>query len=427
MVLVGTGVALLVATGAATAGVAARVGLAAGGLIALGGSVVFVRYESMRGRLEHSLDELQSSRDELRANLGRLGDTLRSTHDLTSLLGVVLETATRAMKAKSGAVYLLSNTRTELTVKCAHQLDKALAGRRIRVGEGLAGRVAQTRMPLMVPSSAPPPAPSDAEPADPTMIAVPLESATHLIGVLALYGREFGQNFSQSDLETLTSLARQAAVGIENVLLHQEAQRLSITDGLTGLWNRRYLQMRLAQEVERSIRFRRPLSVALLDVDFFKSVNDRYGHQRGDAVLIELAHRVVRAVRGQVDTLARLGGEEFVLILPETAADGARTVCEKILEAVSGEPFGTEGEERANVTVSIGCATFPQDGSTPQTLLRTADFAMYEAKAQGRNRVVMAGSLDSSPSGDGPLLPDEVDDPSDAESMPLDPYPFGEA
>ncbi|HVL88670.1 MAG TPA: sensor domain-containing diguanylate cyclase [Actinomycetota bacterium] len=426
-ILIGTGVSLLAATFAASAGLAARLGLAAGGIVALVGSGVLARYESLRVRLERSLNELQASRDELQSSLGTLGEALRSTHDLTSLLQVVLETATRAMHASSGAAYLLTNTRTEMTVKCAHQLDRTFAGRRIRVGEGIAGRVAQTRAPMLIPSDITPPAPSDAEPEATTMIAVPLESASHLIGVLALYGREHGQKFTTADLETLMSLARQAAVGIENVLLHQEAQRLSITDGLTGLWNRRYLQMRLAQEVERSIRFRRPLSVVLLDVDFFKAINDRYGHQRGDAVLIELSQRVVRAVRGQVDTLARLGGEEFVLLLPETAAEGARKVCQKILEAVSSEPFGGEGEDQAWVTVSIGCATFPQHGTTPQTLLRTADFAMYEAKARGRNRVVMADELDSSPSGGDPMLPDEPEEPEPAlleiDVMAADPFP----
>lgn len=395
--LLGIGVAplvfMLTFAGGGSALAAAGASLATGAVAAL----FTVRHERLRRRLETSLSELQFSRDELRESLGRLGDTLRSTHDLTSLLRVVLETARRSMKASSGAVYLLANTRNELTVKCAHHLDTALAGRRIRVGEGVAGRVAQTRAPLLTPSDAIPPAPSDAEPRADTMIAVPLESATQLIGVLALYGREVPEPFNASDLETVQSLARQAAVGIENVLLHQEAQRLSITDGLTGVWNRRYLKMRLSQEVERSIRFRRPLSVVLMDVDHFKSVNDRFGHQRGDAVLVELAHRIVRAVRGQVDTLARLGGEEFVLVLPETAADGAQIVCDKILEAVSSEPFGSEGEDPVGITVSIGCATFPHDGSTPQPLLRAADFAMYEAKARGRNCVVMANELDSPP------------------------------
>lgn len=398
-VLVGTSLVLLCAALLANADAAARAGLLLGSVIA-GGSIGFlIREENARHRLEASLSELQMSRDELRASLGRLGDTLRATHDLTNLLGVVMETATRAMKATSGAVYLVSTSRTELTVRCAHNLDRALAHRRLRVGEGIAGRVAQTRQPMLLPGSDVAPAPSDAEPQASTMIAVPLESATQLIGVLALYGRENGVPFDDSDLQTVLSLARQAAVGIENVLLHQEAQRLSITDGLTGVWNRRYLNMRLAQEVERSIRFRRPLSLLLLDVDLFKNINDRYGHQRGDAVLIELAQRVNRAVRGQVDTLARLGGEEFVLILPETAADGARTVAEKILEAVSLESFGGEGEDPVSVTVSIGCATFPQHGTTPQPLLRAADFAMYEAKNRGRNQLVMAEELDSTPAG----------------------------
>lgn len=395
--LLGISMLLIFAAATADAGVLARAGLLIGAAVSVLAAATDVRQNKVERRLAASLEELKTSRDHMRSNLERLGDTLRATHDLTSLLGVVLETSVHAMKAKAGAVYLVSNTRTELTVRCAHNLDRDLAHRRLRVGEGIAGRVAQTRAPLLLPSKSPAPAPSDAEPQASTMIAVPLESATQLVGVLAMYGREIDEPFTQNDLEMVMSLARQAAVGIENVLLHQEAQRLSITDGMTGVWNRRYLNMRLAQEVERSIRFRRPLSLLLLDVDKFKAINDRYGHQRGDAVLIELAHRVVRAVRGQVDTVARLGGEEFVLILPETPSEGASIVGRKILDAVSSEPFGVEGEDPIWVTVSIGCATFPQHGTTPQPLLRAADFAMYEAKNRGRNRLVLADELDGPP------------------------------
>ena len=135
----------------------------------------------------------------------------------------------------------------------------------------------------------------------------------------------------------MRSLARQAAVGVENVLLHQEAQRLSITDGLTSLWNYRFLNMRLAQEVERAIRFNRSLSLLVIDIDHFKEVNDRFGHQRGDAILAELANRVVTETRAQVDTVARYGGEEFVLLLPETPLEGGRVVAEKIRESIAAD------------------------------------------------------------------------------------------
>src|SRR2546428_8681961 len=128
------------------------------------------------------------------------------------------------------------------------------------------------------------------------------------------------------------------------------------------------MNMRLAQEVERAIRFRRSLSLLVVDIDHFKQINARHGHQRGDAILAELANRVVRETRGQVDTTARYGGEEFVLILPETPLEGGRVVAEKIRASIAARPF--DGDDPISVTVSIGLAGFPQHGSPAQTLLR---------------------------------------------------------
>lgn len=447
-VLTGIGLTLIVLASASDASSAARAGLVAGAVVAVVAAGVEVRHERMRRRLESSMkelessrDELRTSRDELRSSLTRLGDAVRSAHDVKGLLGVVLETATSVMKARSGVVYQLSPNRTDLRVWCAHNLTRGFTGAKLRVGEGVAGRVALTRQPVLVPSSAPAPRPTPAELSAATAIAVPIETTTQIVGVLALYGREIDEPFGESDLETVAAVARHAAVGIDNVILHEDARRQSITDGLTAVWNRRYLQMHLAQEVERSIRFRRSLSVVMLDVDFFKSVNDRFGHQRGDAVLVELAQRIVRAVRGQVDTVARFGGEEFVLVLPETNAEGARIVCEKVRDAVASEPFGADGGDPVRVTASLGCATFPQHGTTSQSLLRAADFAMYEAKAAGRNRVVMADELDSAPAGSEPMFPPAGETPGDdlmfredvlaveppGEAWPFTDEPFGDS
>ena len=149
------------------------------------------------------------------------------------------------------------------------------------------------------------------------------------MGVVCLYDREDGQQFSEADMSTLISLADQAGVAIENVFLHERAKRLAITDGLTGIWNRRYFQMQFEQEMERSVRFRRPFTLVLLDIDDFKAINDTYGHQRGDSVLIELAARVKGGIR-DIDVVARYGGEEFALILPETDGEGGRRLSEKI-------------------------------------------------------------------------------------------------
>ncbi len=361
-------------------------------------------FNEVLGNMQERLSDLQESRDQVRRSVDRLGEVLRSTHDLSKLLSVVLETAIAAVQARAGAIWLLAPSRTDLALKVSRGLDASASEVRPVLGEGIAGAVAANRRPTLIPSGTAVPAPAAWEPREPTVIAVPIESETQLLGVIVLYGRTLPQPFDALDLDTVRSLARQAAVGVENVLLHQEAQRLSITDGLTSLWNYRYMNMRLSQETERAIRFQRSLSALVIDIDHFKGINDRFGHQRGDAILAELANRVISETRAQVDTVARYGGEEFVLILPETPLEGARVVAEKVRDKIASTPFGGNGDEPITVTVSIGIACFPQHGTKPQTLLRAADQALYEAKGRGRNCVVTADELDQasqSPVADG--------------------------
>jgi len=343
--------------------------------------------------LRAQTSEADTSRDEVRRSVRRLGEALRVTHvDMRKMLSVVLETALVAVEGKSGAVFLLSARRSELYIKVGRHLPPQIAEQRIPIGRGLVGWAAEHRQAVQIPS-VDAPVPEDPEPIEATALAVPLESQSQLLGVLVIYGRTNEQPFGDEDLETITSLARQAGVGIENVLLHQEAQRLSITDGLTGIWNYRYFQMQMAQHFAAAVRFEHRLSLLVIDIDRFKDVNDRYGHQRGDATLVELARRVVMHTRLNIDTLARYGGEEFVLILPETGLEGARIVAEKIRQEVAGTPFGTDEEELIEVTVSVGYASYPEHGLTQQALVDAADKAMYEAKARGRNRVVGADEL----------------------------------
>ena len=351
-------------------------------------------FNEVMGSMQARVADLQESRDQVRRSVERLGEVLRSTHDLSKLLSVVLESAVTAVGARAGAIWLIAPSQTELALRVSRGIDAKATEIRPAIGEGIAGTVAGTRRAVLVPSTVETPPPARWEPHEPTVIAVPIESETQLLGVIALYGRTVPQPFDALDLDTVRSLARQAAVGVENVLLHQEAQRLSITDGLTSLWNYRFMNMRLAQEVERAIRFQRSLSVLVIDIDHFKQINDRFGHQRGDAILAEIANRIVSETRAQVDTVARYGGEEFVLILPETPLEGAGVVAEKVRSRVADTPFGGGDEEPISVTVSIGIACFPQHGAKPQTLVRAADQALYEAKGRGRNAVVTADELD---------------------------------
>ena len=144
--------------------------------------------------------------------------------------------------------------------------------------------------------------------------------------------------------------------------------------------------MSLRKEIERAQRFGRPLSVLMIDIDRFKRVNDRYGHQRGDEVLIQVTQRILGELRSAIDLVGRYGGEEFVAVLPETPLAGGRIAAEKILSAIRDEPFGS-GDASLSVTVSVGVAAFPEDGTTAEELIRAADGAMYQAKAAGRDRV----------------------------------------
>jgi diguanylate cyclase (GGDEF)-like protein len=344
-------------------------------------------FNEMTVELRRHIRALETSRDELRRNLARLGETLSSTHDLTRILTVILETAMVSVRAESGSILFVSPGRNELTAKVTRGFDaQSAASHSVRFGDGVAGTVAATGEPRwgMVGAGAHELHLGDGEPPVRAVISVPFKSSGRVIGVLNLYDRIDNLQFDEGDVATIRTFAAQASAAIDNVLLHQEAQRLSITDGLTGLWNYRYLQMNLAKEIERATRFRRPLALLVLDLDLFKRINDQYGHQRGDSVLIEVAQRVKGEIR-EVDTLARYGGEEFVLVLPETKLAGARQAAQRICDVVRHRPFGGEGEEPITVTVSVGVAVFPEHGTTVATLLRRADEALYVAKDAGRD------------------------------------------
>jgi len=169
---------------------------------------------------------------------------------------------------------------------------------------------------------------------------------------------------------------------------NMELEELSITDGLTGLRNRRHMVAALDQEVDRARRSKRPLSVLMLDVDHFKRLNDRFGHQAGDAVLVKVAGLIRAAVRG-VDAAGRYGGEEFIVVLPETDQRAAEEVAERIRSMVAGGVLLEGGD--APVTVSIGIATLTKDGGEAAEVIARADAALYRAKAGGRNRVEVSG------------------------------------
>lgn len=327
---------------------------------------------------------LPAGRDQWRRDLAMLGHALASSHDLDRILAVVLDASMAAAGARSGAIFL--NDPSGLSGKAVRGLEVKAETLRVGTGEGIIGRAASASgEPLTGRPSDGGPQPVDGEPAPETYIAVAFHSQRRMLGVLALYDRVGGADFDRTDVVTVHTFAAQAAVAIDNVLRHKQAKKLSLTDPLTGLWNFRYFQLSFARDIDRAARFGRHLTLLMLDVDRFKQINDTHGHQRGDAVLVALARRIEGEIR-DVDVLARYGGEEMVVVLPETDEPGAQAAAQRICASVRACPLEVEGVPGGvAMTVSIGVAVFPTNGRSSAELIRKADKALYLAKSAGRD------------------------------------------
>ncbi|HEX3621932.1 MAG TPA: diguanylate cyclase [Acidimicrobiales bacterium] len=338
------------------------------------------------------MDDPRAQLRDFRHALVRLGDVLASTHDRQVVLSALLETTTAYLGASAGVFYVavagserLRPLETTGTGGSASELPGGDGG-------GLAVAAARAGAPVLWPRDGEPVAPVPEEPCPGAgAMAIPLRSGGHPFGVLAHYGR--ATPFDDEDLDSIAVLVRQAETAIENSFLYEEAVRLSLTDGMTGLWNRRNFDLRLESELSRAVRFSEPFAVVFVELDQMKAVNDGHGHQAGDTVLIELARRLTDAVR-EVDLVARWGGDEFTLLLPKTGLAGALLLGEKIRAAVDNTPFKVDSGE-LHITISVGVAAYPEHGAAGKDLVAAADAAMYRAKAGGRNRVEHAVAGDS--------------------------------
>jgi diguanylate cyclase (GGDEF)-like protein len=210
-----------------------------------------------------------------------------------------------------------------------------------------------------------------------------------VLGVIELVGSPDDAPFGPADLRLLSSLADYAAIGIENARNYDRVQALTIRDDHTGLYNARFLFRTLRVEVERARRYLHPVSLAFLDLDHFKRVNDTHGHLAGSALLREVG-QVLRDACRTTDTACRYGGDEFAVLLPETGRDGAFQSGQRICRALREHRFLGDRGLDLSLSASVGVATFPDDAKDPESLLSAADMAMYEAKESGRDCVCRA-------------------------------------
>ncbi len=212
-----------------------------------------------------------------------------------------------------------------------------------------------------------------------SLTLVPLLVDSKFLGALAIEALPPGA------LENFSILANHFSLEFKRIRLYQKLQELAITDGLTGLFVRRYFLERLAEEVGRSSRHHLKMAFLMLDIDHFKQCNDSFGHLTGDVVLREVAGKIKACVR-EIDLAARYGGEEFSVLLPDTDKLGAGFVAERIRSAIAKQKISAY-DENISVELSIGVAVFPEDSTTSQELIDKADQALYRAKQEGRNRV----------------------------------------
>ncbi|MFH2050370.1 MAG: sensor domain-containing diguanylate cyclase [bacterium] len=214
---------------------------------------------------------------------------------------------------------------------------------------------------------------------------VPMNSHGRINGVLIVES-ETPNQFSDRDLQTLSTVARSAAMTLENAELHKQTKELSIIDDLTGAYNYRYFIRKLQEEKRRASRYALPLSLIMVDIDWFKKFNDSYGHEVGNIVLRDLAKIIHSCIR-DVDIFVRYGGEEFVVILPQTPQNEAIVIGNRIREQVEKTAIDAGKHGLLNVTVSVGISSFPENGRPQEELVTVADEALYQAKDEGRNLV----------------------------------------
>jgi len=223
------------------------------------------------------------------------------------------------------------------------------------------------------------------EPGTKALMVAPLWVENNIFGGLRVESSSPGR-FGRDELRTLDALGTLGSLTLDNAVLYHRIEQSAVRDGLTQLLTHRAFEERLGEEILRAGRYRYPLSLLMLDVDHFKRVNDTYGHPAGDEVLRRVSARLAASGR-PVDVVARYGGEEFAVLLVDLGKDQAVEFAENLRRGIESERFESGGY-RYNVTISIGVAVYPDEAPTPPQLVRAADQRLYQAKTQGRNRVV---------------------------------------
>jgi len=339
------------------------------------------------------LREMARTVEELRV-FNEIGKALTSTLDIREVLSIIMEKTSELLKPNNWSLLLVDEKTGELTFEIAVGAGAdQLKNLRLKKGEGIVGWVAREAKPVIINDVT-----QDSRWCDKidrlthfqtrSVLCAPLMARGNVLGVIELVNAK-PNSFTESDLRLLESLADYAAIAIENARNFQRVQELTVTDDVTCLYNSRYLHEALEHEIQRSARYGLTFSVIFFDLDHFKNVNDRFGHLCGSRLLKEVGDLVISNLR-TVDIPTRYGGDEFVIILPQTAKTQALHVARRLRLALNEHVFLTDKGLEVKITASFGLANYPQDASNRDDVLRLADEAMYKVKETTRDGIQVA-------------------------------------
>ena len=349
-------------------------------------------FNAMSSQLAVKIEEVERKRSELEGTIRRVGDAFATGLDREAVVNLVVRTAVEACEAETGRALPIDARRmhSARVGEGTPELDAALEAaerRAFAVDDDLGSDwLASLEGAEEIHHHRPVRAEVDGVHALAAQLVARLGrgGAQEQVGVVSI--ARHGSGFDETEYELFSYLTGQAAVSIENVDLHEIVQMQALTDELTGLFNLRHFHDTLDGEIERSRRFGTDVGLAMLDIDDFKQINDSYGHQQGDLVLIEVA-RVLRSLSRDIDEPARYGGEEMAVILPQTDLHGAELLAERMRSAIEALRINRlDGDGTLEVTASFGVASLPTCAADKDGLIAEADAALYRAKRAGKNR-----------------------------------------
>jgi len=343
----------------------------------------FARGEFDR-RNEQMIEELRK-RSERATLLAEMGELLQSCMNLDEVFATSIGFAPRIFPSVRGAMALLNASRS-LTEVIGSWAECQLPSREFEPSQCWALRTGHPHLVTAGDLTAPC---SHAAGVKNTYLCIPILAQGETLGILHLQATDESLQLNTSDLSFKTTFAAQVGLSIANIRLREALRTQSVRDALTGLYNRRYLEEVLEREVRRAARGAQSLGILMIDLDHFKTFNDAYGHDAGDAVLRETGAALARGIRAE-DFVCRFGGEEFVVILPTATLEAACARAERLRLKMKELTILHQGRSMGMLSVSIGVAVFPEHGVSPKELMMAADAALYEAKHRGRDQVSVA-------------------------------------